>query len=123
MKPTETHYEILKLIEEDGDIKSQRALAKKLGISLGKANYCLRAIVDKGWVKANNFKKSDDKKAYVYLLTSHGIKEKARLTLAFLQCKQDEYLLLKEELEELELEAVRAQLLLGKNSRGEQGLK
>ena len=70
---------------------SQRKLAKNLGVSVGKINYCLRALVDRGWVKANNFRRSDNKCAYAYLLTPSGLSAKLRLTSQFLRCKEREF--------------------------------
>jgi EPS-associated MarR family transcriptional regulator len=84
---------------------NQRQLASELGISLGKINYCLKALIDKGLVKASNFRRNTNKEAYVYLLTSKGIEEKARVTLRFLRRKQEEYEALQIELEELRQEA------------------
>ena len=86
----EIHYKILNSLESNPEI-SQRDLAKELGVSLGKANYCLKALIERGWVKAKNFKKSDNKKGYVYLLTRKGIQEKAKVTLRFLRHKIREY--------------------------------
>ena len=70
---------------------SQRGLASELGVSLGSVNYCLKALIKKGFVKAQNFKKSNNKLGYAYLLTPEGIREKTKLTASFLQRKQDEY--------------------------------
>ena len=72
-------YKLLKLLSEEPQI-SQRDLAGRLGISVGKANYCLSALVDKGLVKINNFRKANNKLAYAYLLTPRGIEEKAQIT-------------------------------------------
>lgn len=105
----ETRYRILKLLEESPDL-SQRRLARELGVSVGKANYCLKALVEKGWVKAGNFARNEDKRVYAYLLTPKGIEEKARVTLRFLDRKQQEYDALKQELEALRREA--AELVL-----------
>ena len=80
---------------------TQRQMAKELGLSLGKTNYVVRALIDKGWVKLSNFQRSNDKKGYAYLLTPSGMAEKAKLTKHFLIRKQAEYLQLKQELEEL----------------------
>ena len=99
----EIHYKILKLLEQSPDI-SQRELARELGISLGKANYCLRALADKGWIKINNFRNSQNKLAYAYLLTPKGIKQKAEITLQFLHRKMDEFETIKQEIEELQRE-------------------
>jgi len=70
---------------------SQRHLARRLGVSVGKINYCLRALVDRGWVKANNFRRSDNKLAYAYLLTPKGMAGKLRLTASFLRRKEQEF--------------------------------
>ena len=101
--PNETHYQVLKLIESRPDI-SQRELAETLGISLGKTNYCLKALIDKGWVKANNFKNSNNKLAYIYVLTPKGLEQKAIITKKFLQRKIQEYEALKQEIEQLKNE-------------------
>jgi EPS-associated MarR family transcriptional regulator len=82
-------------------------VAKELGISLGKVNYCLRALVDKGWIKAANFKNSRNKSAYMYLLTRRGFEEKTRITARFLQRKVREYEALRTEIEQLRVEAER----------------
>lgn len=100
----EYRSKILRLLEEDPEI-SQRKLARELGISLGKANYCLQGLVDKGLVKANNFKNSNNKKAYMYLLTRKGIAEKARATTRFLERKVAEYEALQREIEQLRQES------------------
>ena len=73
----EIHYRLLKLLEQRPDA-SQRQLAAALGISLGKTNYCIKAVIERGWVKANNFKNSNNKLAYAYLPTPGGIEAKAR---------------------------------------------
>lgn len=73
-------------------------------MSLGRANYCLQALVEKGLVKANNFKNSNNKKAYMYFLTSKGIAEKARATARFLERKMSEYEALQREIEKLQQE-------------------
>ena len=99
----EIHYKILNVLQDNPQI-SQRDLAKELGISLGKANYCLRALIGRGWVKARNFQKSDNKKAYAYLLTPKGIEEKARVTVRFLKYKINEYEILKHEISMMQLE-------------------
>ncbi len=97
-------YQLLKLLEENPEL-SQRQLAAALGVSLGKVNFCLRALIEIGSVKAANFSRSPNKKAYVYLLTPKGFEEKARVTLRFLAKKQDEYKALKQEINELKHEA------------------
>lgn len=95
-----THYTLLKMLEENPGL-SQRDLAKKLGISLGKVNFCLKALVEKGSVKINNFRNNENKLAYAYLLTPIGLEQKARMTVEFLQIKVREYERLKAEIEAL----------------------
>ena len=97
----DTHFRVLALLERNPDI-SQRDLAKALGISLGGVNYSLRALVDKGMVKAQNFSSSDKKLAYAYILTPKGLAEKTLLTARFLKRKMDEYEALKFEIESLQ---------------------
>lgn len=104
MLTDEYRIKILRILEQDPDI-SQRNLARHLGISLGRANFCLQALIDKGWIKVNNFKNSNNKKAYMYLLTRRGIAEKARVTARFLDRKVAEYEALKREIEQLQREA------------------
>jgi len=106
MTSEETKYRIIKLIEARPEI-TQRQVAQDLGISLGKANYCLRARIDKGQVKARNFRQSKDKKPYIYYLTPKGIEEKALLTARFLKIKMQEYEDLKREIEQLKSEVSR----------------
>jgi len=103
--PTETHLKILKHIQTNPDI-SQRQLAEELGVSVGKVNYCLRALIDKGFVKAGNFKRNTDKLSYLYLLTPIGIEEKASLTANFLRRKIAEHEKITQEIEQLKQDAV-----------------
>jgi EPS-associated MarR family transcriptional regulator len=97
------HYKVLRLIEERPEI-SQRELARALGVSLGKTHYLLKALLDKGLVKVNNFRRSDNKLAYAYLLTPSGIAAKLELARAFLQMKEAEYRAAREEIERLRRE-------------------
>ena len=99
----ELRFRILKLLTEEPDI-SQRALAQHLGLSLGKANYCLHALIDKGWVKVRNVRNSANKLAYAYVLTPSGLVARAQTTIAFLRRKQEEYAQLERELEDLRRE-------------------
>ena len=99
----EIHYRLLKVLEENPDI-TQRELAARLGISLGKANYCLRALMGRGWVKMANFRRNPNKMGYVYLLTPRGIDEKARFAVRFLRHKLNEFDALKVEIERLKVE-------------------
>ncbi len=100
MLTDEYRSKILRMLEEEPEI-SQRKLARELGISLGKANYCLQALMEKGLVKASNFKNSRNKKAYMYFLTRKGIAEKARATTRLLQRKMAEYEAIRREIENL----------------------
>lgn len=88
---------------------NQRDLADALGVSLGKINYCLKALLDKGFIKMQSFSKSEKKLAYAYLLTPVGIAEKGGLTLRFLERKLAEYESLKLEIETLKFEVIKAQ--------------
>ena len=106
MLSEEHRYQILKILDTDPDL-SQRELALKLGFSIGKANYCIKALIEKGSVKVNNFKKSSKKTGYLYLLTPQGIEEKAFLTKKFLKSKIQEYEQLENEIEELREEVLR----------------
>lgn len=99
----EARYQILKKLESNPDI-SQRQLAEELGISLGKVNYCLQALIQKGLIKAKNFSKSSNKVRYLYVLTPEGIENKAALTRRFLQRKIAEYDALRAEIEEIRRE-------------------
>ena len=94
----ETHLKVLRLLESTPNI-NQRQLAQALGVSLGKTNFCLNALLDKGLVKMENFRTSTRKLNYAYLLTSAGIAEKATLTARFLKRKTREYELLKAEID------------------------
>ncbi len=100
---SEVHYRLLRLLEDKPHL-SQRALARELGISLGKINYCIAAVIAKGWVKAQNFRDSGNKLAYAYLLTPRGIEQKAVLTANFLRRKMAEYDALKKEIAQLRRE-------------------
>jgi len=96
---SEECLDLLYLIEEDSNI-SQRELAEKSGMSLGKVNYCIKALVKIGYIKINNFKNSDSKLNYLYLLTPSGIINKTIITKKFLRQKQQEYDKLKSYLSE-----------------------
>ena len=87
----ENRYKILKLLEKNPDM-NQRQLADSLGISLGKTNYCLKALIEKGLIKVGNFRRSATKGNYAYLLTPQGLEEKARVTLRFFKSKQQEFI-------------------------------
>jgi EPS-associated MarR family transcriptional regulator len=100
----ETRYRILKLLETDPHA-SQRRIADELGLSLGRVNFCLQALIEKGLIKVNNFRNNANKRAYLYLLTPRGLEEKAVVTARFLKRKLDEYEALKKEVEQLQREA------------------
>ena len=106
-------YRLLKILAEEPQI-NQRDLAARLGVSVGKANYCLTALVEKGLVKIGNFRKAQNKLAYAYLLTPSGIEEKARVTVNFLHRKMREYTELETEIEQLRRE-VAASMAPGQN--------
>ncbi|TEA77875.1 MarR family EPS-associated transcriptional regulator [Allopusillimonas ginsengisoli] len=106
MLSDENHLKLLRLLEENPDM-SQRELSRRLGISLGKTNYCLKELLRGGLIKIQNFKNSHNKLAYAYLLTPAGVSTKAELTLRFLKIKVGEYKTLKAEIEQLQQEAER----------------
>ena len=99
----ETHVRVMRILQENPDL-TQRELAQKLGISIGGLNYCLNALIDKGFVKVSNFQQSKNKFKYVYLLTPQGFAEKVSMTSRFLKRKMDEYDALKGEIEALKTE-------------------
>ena len=102
----EMRYKLLKLVDGNPGI-SQRRVARELGISLGKVNFCLNALIQAGLIKVANFKNSDRKSGYLYLLTPRGIKEKARVTARFLQWKIREYEALQAEIEQIRSDVLR----------------
>ncbi len=105
-----THYDLLKTLEGNPSL-SQRDLSRRLGVSLGKVNFCLNALVEKGCLKVSNFRNSSNKLAYAYVLTPRGIELRARMTVQFLKYKVREYERLKSEIEELKREAEQQGLL------------
>ena len=102
----EFRYRILKRLEANPEL-SQRDLARELGVSVGKINYGLRALLDLGLIKANNFVNSRNKQAYIYVLTPKGIQAKARTAVRYFKQKLAEYEALEKELEELRIEVAR----------------
>ena len=84
---------------------TQRELSKDMGISLGKVNYCIQKLTEKGWIKLTNFSHSSNKLGYIYFLTPKGIEQKAKLTSSFLKTKLEEFVILKEEITQLKLDA------------------
>ena len=106
MLTDEYRYKILKILEANPEI-SQRDLARELGISLGRANFCLKALIEKGLLKVTNFRNSKNKLAYMYLLTPTGIEQKSAMTAQFLKIKMQDYANLEAEIKELRREALR----------------
>ena len=98
MKNEQDHFEVLRKIQKKPN-SSQRELAGELGFSLGKLNYCLKALQLKGFVKIKNFRKNPNKLNYLYVLTPTGVAEKSKLTLDFMKRKMKEYDELKKEVE------------------------
>jgi EPS-associated MarR family transcriptional regulator len=103
MVDDETHYRVMRLLEGKPEA-TQRDVARDLGVSLGKANYCVKALVGKGWLKVTPFKNAHDKAAYLYSLTPLGRQEKARLTVRFVASKMREYEGLLVEIDEMQRE-------------------
>jgi EPS-associated MarR family transcriptional regulator len=99
----DNYFRVLRILQESPDV-TQREIAQLLGISTSGLNYCLNALIDKGWVKVHNFTESKNKFGYVYLLTPSGIAEKAVLTGRFLQRKMTEYEEMRVEIDSLKLE-------------------
>ncbi len=100
----EARFQILRLLHENPDL-TQRELGERVGVSLGAVNYCLKALIERGLVKASNFTRSPNKLGYAYVLTPAGIAEKAMLTARFLARKKAEYESLKQEILSLTLES------------------
>ena len=100
MSNQQSKYQLLKSIEQNSN-QTQRQLSEELGISLGKVNYCLKNLIQRGFVKIINFKNSKHKLQYSYLLTPKGVAEKTKLTIMFLKAKTKEYEVLKKEVEKL----------------------
>ena len=104
MNQKDIHLDLLRKIEVNPEC-TQRELSKEMDVSLGKVNYCIKKLTEKGWIKLTNFKQNPNKVGYVYLLTTKGIEEKTRLTFSFLKRKIIEYEILKKEINELKLES------------------
>ena len=102
----DTYFRIMRLLEDNPEM-SQRDLAKELGMSLGGLNYCLKALIDRGFVKLDNFQNSKHKFKYVYVLTPAGIAQKVAMTGRFLKRKMQEYEALRKEIEVLVAEMTR----------------
>ena len=100
MNNKDIYLDLLRKLELNPEY-TQRELSKEMDISLGKVNYCIKKLVEKGWVKLTNFGNNPNKVGYTYLLTAKGIEEKTRLTYAFLKIKTEEYEMLKDEIRKL----------------------
>jgi EPS-associated MarR family transcriptional regulator len=103
----ETHYRFLNLLEQHPEL-SQREVAKEMGVSVGKVNYCIKALVNVGHLKLNNFMRSDSKVVYVYLLTPKAISEKTKIAQQFLKLKLEEHERLAKEINVLKAEVQRS---------------
>ena len=110
MNKLELEYRALKLLEQQPDM-TQRQIAEELNVSLGKTHYLIKSLIDVGWVKLDNFQRSDNKWGYAYLLTPNGIIEKAVITAQFLTRKQREYSDLQLEIQQLQEEIKQNQKL------------
>ena len=99
----DNYFRVMRILHDSPDI-TQRELAEKLGVSVSGLNYCLKALIDKGWVKIQNFSNNKNKLGYAYLLTPTGIVQKASLTSSFLQRKMQEYEALKQEIKQMKQE-------------------
>jgi len=99
----DTYFRVMRILQDRPDV-TQRELAEKLGVSVSGLNYCLKALIDKGWVKMQNFSNNKKKLGYAYLLTPTGVVQKASLTSRFLQRKMQEYEALKQEIKHMKQE-------------------
>ena len=99
----DTYFRVMRLLQDNPDL-TQREIAELLGMSTSGLNYCLKALIDKGWVKVHNFSQSKNKFGYIYVLTPQGLSEKLKLTSRFLIRKLNEYESLKNEIESLQTE-------------------
>jgi len=97
MNNKDIHLDLLRLLESNPEY-TQRELSKEMGVSLGKVNYCIRKLIEKGLIKLSNFSHNEDKASYIYLLTPKGIENKSKLTIEFLKIKIKEYEILQEEI-------------------------
>ena len=104
MNKRDIRLDLLRKLEVNPEY-TQRELSREMGVSLGKVNYCMKKLTEKGWIKLTNFSRSSNKFGYAYLLTPQGIEEKSRLTFSFLKRKVIEYEILKKEINELKLES------------------
>ena len=108
MSKKEINLDLLRKLEVRPEL-TQRELSKDMGVSLGKINYCMQKLIEKGWIKLSNFRSNSNKVHYIYLLTPKGIEEKTRLTFSFLKIKIEEYEVLKKEISKLKQDAEKLQ--------------
>ena len=106
MQKKDIHLDLLRKLEANPKY-TQRELSEEMGVSLGKINYCMKKLIEKGLIKFSNFKNSDNKASYAYFLTPKGIEEKGKLTFVFLKLKMKEYKILEEEIGKLKYDANR----------------
>ena len=104
MNNKDIHFDLLRKLESNPE-HTQRELSQELGVSLGKVNYCMKKLTEKGLIKLTNFSHSSNKLGYMYLLTPQGIEQKVKLTNSFLKIKMVEFEMLREEISELKLDA------------------
>ena len=104
MNRKDIHLDLLRKLEVNPEY-TQRELSQEMGVSLGKINYCMKKLIEKGWIKLSNFGHNPNKASYIYLLTPKGIEQKGRLTISFLKIKLEEYEMLKNEINKLEHDA------------------
>ena len=104
MNNKDIHLDLLRKLEANPEY-TQRELSKEMDVSLGKVNYCMKKLIEKGWIKLTNFNLNPNKAGYIYLLTPKGIEQKTRLTFTFLKIKMEEYEILKEEISSLKQDA------------------
>ena len=104
MNQKDIHLDLLRKLEVNPEY-TQRELSQEMGVSLGKINYCMKKLIEKGWIKLSNFSHNPNKVGYIYLLTPKGIEQKTKLTILFLKRKIEEFEILKDEINELKLES------------------
>ena len=104
MNNKDIHLDLLRKLEAKPEY-TQRQLSQEMGVSLGKINYCMKKLIEKGWIKLSNFSHNPNKAVYIYLLTPKGMEQKTRLTFSFLKIKIEEYEVLKNEISKLKQDA------------------
>jgi len=109
MNKDDIRLELLRKLEANPEY-TQRELSSEMGVSLGKINYCMKKLIEKGWIKLSNFRNNSNKVSYIYLLTPKGIEQKARLTFSFLTIKLEEFEILSNEIIKLKQAAKKLHL-------------